>query len=398
MNMRRSYSQAFKLEAVARTRANGKSLTATARDLGVSRAALNRWVEEFSHLEDLSEAVAQLAQAEQARKAQPTIFDVAEHAGLSKSVVSRALANSYGVSEAARQRVNDSAKALGYVHNAMAQGLSSSRTYTIGVLVRDASAPIYGHIQSALQKRASEKGYRVITTTGVGSTDMEDEKSALRDLIRLRVEGLVVCSGPLPVESILDTVGATPVVVAGRVEHDPRISAVFGDEDSGVAGLAQHLVSLGHNRITVPVPNAETAKILAQRAETLIRVLTDLQVEVNQIPVETPQDSQAIVAHSKTQASTAIAAPNDRYAVEIMAELKAVGLRVPQDVSVTGFDGISPYDAKLFDLTTWKQPISAIGDHAVDMLLAMIDGLESHANHKALPGAVISRNSTGPVL
>ncbi|XBH21012.1 substrate-binding domain-containing protein [Jonesiaceae bacterium BS-20] len=396
MNMRRSYSQAFKLEAVASTRVGGKSLTAIARDLGVSRAALNRWVEEFSHLEDLAEAAAQLAHAEQARKSQPTIFDVAEHAGLSKSVVSRALANSYGVSEAARKRVSESAKALGYVHNAMAQGLSSSRTYTIGVLVRDASAPIYGHIQSALQKRASEKGYRVITTTGVGSADMEDEKSALQDLIRLRVEGLVVCSGPLPVDSIIETVGATPVVVAGRVEHDARIRSVFGDEDSGVRDLAEHLVALGHERVAVPVPDKQTAKILSQRAKRLIHVLTELGANVTQLPVQSPQDSQAIVVHAKAQGCTAIAAPNDRYAVEILADLKAEGLEVPGDISVTGFDGISPYDAKLFGLTTWKQPISAIGDHAVDMLLAMIEGLEPQTNHMALPGTVIPRSSTGP--
>src|SRR4051794_24163895 len=91
----------------------------------------------------------------------PTIIDIAREAGVSKSLVSRALLGQGRISETTRDRIVEVAERLGYVKNAMAQGLVSQRTQTLGVLVRDAANPFYGHLHAALEERAAERGYRV---------------------------------------------------------------------------------------------------------------------------------------------------------------------------------------------------------------------------------------------
>jgi DNA-binding LacI/PurR family transcriptional regulator len=82
----------------------------------------------------------------------------------------------------------------------MAQGLVSQRTHTLGVLVRDAANPFYGHLHAALEERAAQRGYRIVAATGAGTFELTEERRALRTLLSLRVEGLVVCSGMLPAE------------------------------------------------------------------------------------------------------------------------------------------------------------------------------------------------------
>ncbi|MBP8536579.1 substrate-binding domain-containing protein [Streptomyces sp. MK37H] len=130
----------------------------------------------------------------------------------------------------------------------MAQGLVAQRTHTLGVLVRDAVRPFYGHLHAALQGRAIEGGYRVVTATGVRDFALDEERRALQRLLSLRVEGLVVCSGLLPARDIAPFVERVPTVVAGRPEPHPAINSVYCDEEDGAEQLVDHLVSLGHRR------------------------------------------------------------------------------------------------------------------------------------------------------
>ncbi|MGW8557893.1 substrate-binding domain-containing protein [Streptomyces tubercidicus] len=392
------FDRAFKADAVRAVRDGGRTVAAVARELGIARSTLVSWM---AQAEDRPEVAAPAGGQESGngngRRAPATILDVARHAQLSKSVVSRALANHYGVSEEARRRVQESVRELGYVHNAMAQGLSSQRTFTLGVLVRDASSPIYGHTQSALQMRASQCGYRVITTTGTGTVDLADERSALRDLIALRVEGLIVCSGPLPADDIVASCMGYPVVVAGRLEEDSRLNAVFGDEVDGVEAVAEHLAGLGHRRAAVPMVDPETSAILAARSERFVRALGRRGVDVVPIPCRTVADADAVVTTATTSQCTAVAAPNDRYAGEFLATARDRDISVPGELSVTGFDGIAPYTSSYFHLTTWRQPIPDIGRRAVDRLLELIHATDDEAaRHERIPGELVIGRTTAP--
>lgn len=126
---------------------------------------------------------------EAAESRQPTIFDVAAEAGVSKSMVSRVMRGEGGVRQEKVDRVLAAAEKLGYVPSAMASGLASKRTKTLGVVVRNAKLPFYGFLQGAMQKRARERGYQMVSISGVEELSADDARQALRDLIALRVEG-----------------------------------------------------------------------------------------------------------------------------------------------------------------------------------------------------------------
>ncbi|MFR4548432.1 MAG: hypothetical protein ACLT4Y_09070 [Bifidobacterium breve] len=133
-------------------------------------------------------------------------------------------------------RVLAAAEKLGYVPSAMASGLASKRTKTLGVVVRNAKLPFYGFLQGAMQKRARERGYQMVSISGVEELSADDARQALRDLIALRVEGLIVCSAMLSVEDFMPFIDRIPFVMAGHEDTTRTVSSVFCDEEDGGRG------------------------------------------------------------------------------------------------------------------------------------------------------------------
>lgn len=367
--------------AVSRIAA-GASVEDTAQHFNIPPDRLRRWVG--------AEAQTSATAPQNRRGKQATIHDLAEHSGLSKSVVSRALRGQYGVSPDAQARVAAAVEELGYVSNAAAQSLSAYRTNTIGVLVRDASAPFYGEMQSALQKRGSSLGQRVFITSG--ALDNNDERRALEDLIALRVDGLIVCSGRLPLEEVKRFSSRFPVVVAGRPDIDPGVDSVFGDEDEGARELADHLANLGHQRVGVLQPQSHVSPILHRRTELMRAQLARRGVEADVVSTTHPEHTREACAHLHPDV-TAVMCPNDRYAAAVLLELRTANL----SLSVTGFDGIGGLASALIDITTWRQPISEIGSTAVERLLHLITHRNAAVSHVAIPGHLhLGRTTTPP--
>lgn len=359
---------------------DGEPLDQVALKYGISPTKLTRWTTGSAQPDADAPSAAQTMQA------QPTIIDVAERAQVSKSVVSRALRGQYGVSDAARERVQRAADELGFVLNSSAQRLSARRTNSLGVLVRDASAAFYGEMQSALQVHGRQRGQRVFITSG--ALDQDDEVQALEDLVSLRVDGLVVCSGRLDTENIARFAANFPVVVAGRVEEDPRLRSVYGDEDAGSAALADHLVTLGHRRVAVLQPVTAESPALHRRAQVMATAVGDAGAQADLIPV---LDAAAAVRISVPDECTAIMCPNDRYAAAILAS----GRTDLSDRSITGFDGVGGLASELIGITTWVQPIGAIGVAAIDDLLQAVSGV-GPIRHRQLPGQLRPSRSTHP--
>lgn len=358
-------------EAAISRVAAGASIEDTAQHFNIPPERLRRWVGTAATPGD--------GASQRRRGKQATIIDLAEHTGLSKSVVSRALRGQYGVSADAQARVQAAVEELGYVFNAAAQNLSAHRTNTIGVLVRDASAPFYGEMQSALQKRGSSLAQRVFITSG--ALDNHDERRALEDLIALRVDGLIVCSGRLPLEEVKRFSSKFPVVVAGRPDVDPLVDSVFGDEDEGARRLAEHLMSLGHRRVAVLQPPDQVSPILHRRTGIMEGHLRDGGVDVIVITTTSPQDVGRTVSRLD-ESVTAVMCPNDRYAVAVLVGLKDS----PRRLAVTGFDGVGGISNSLIDVTTWKQPIERVGSAAVDRLMQLVTQRDAAVVHLAIPG------------
>jgi DNA-binding LacI/PurR family transcriptional regulator len=309
------------------------------------------------------------------RRQHPTIIDVARVAGVSKSVVSRVLTGRGSVSEQTRQSVLRAAAELGYVANAVASAMVAHRTHTLGAFVRDAATPFYGHLLTALQERAAAHGYRVVTATGSGNFAAADERRALETLVGLQVEGLVVCSGLLPVEDVLPMTARVPLVVAGRPETHPALTSVFCDEDDGGVGLVEHVVGLGHRRVAVLRLDRTQSLTMAPRSAAMVRRLHEHGVEVLEVPAGEATDAeQAVAAVVRHGGVTALMTPSDRYALSVLEALERRALKVPDRLSVTGYDGIGWLTTPVIGLTTWVQPIDLIGRHAVDAVVAQLDG------------------------
>lgn len=368
-------------QAIGRVAA-GEPVKDVALRFNIQPVALQRWVAEETGVEGLVSA-----EQPAVRNGHVTIVDVARRANLSKSVVSRALRGQYGVSDEARKKVEQAARELGFVFNAAAQNLSSYRTNTIGVLVRDASAAFYGEMQSALQKRGTQVQNRVFITSG--ALDNHDERRALEDLIALRVDGLIVCSGRLPAEEVKRFSGRFPVVVAGRPEADPALNSVFGDEDAGAADLAQHLMDLGHREIGVLHPSMTASPILHRRTNIMAEELKRRGATPHFLPIESTESVSSSLAAAPA-AVTALMCPNDRYAAACLELFEQGWPRL----SVTGFDGVGGLASELIGITTWRQPIDEMGSAAVDLLMKVIAEPGRPVERIAIPGQLRPSRST----
>jgi DNA-binding LacI/PurR family transcriptional regulator len=352
---------------------------------------------------------------------QPTIVDVAALAGVSKSAVSRVLSGTGRFSDETRLRVEAAAAELGYVANAMARGLVSGRTHTIGMLVRDASSMLYTALHARMELRASELGYRVVTTTGVGR--VEDEKAALAALVSMRVDGLVVCSGLLPADDVAEFAPRIATVVAGRPELHPALSSVYCDEIDGGAQMADVLADAGHrsvgvlvvpldNAITQHARSAATAERLRARGVEVVEISTPFARPIPSIAA----DVVAAMGHADGTGAvgaraggtgaggarvgaggiTAIACPTDRMMVDVCGALGDFGVRVPDDLSATGFDGVFPLDSAWIGFTTLQQPVDEIASQAVDLLVARIGDPDAPIEHRALRGRVLPGRTVLP--
>jgi DNA-binding LacI/PurR family transcriptional regulator len=333
------------------------------------------------------------------RGSQPTILDVAARAGVSKSAVSRVLSGTGRFSDETRERVERAAAELGYVANAMARGLVRGRTHTIGMLVRDASSMVYTALHAVMERRASELGYRVVTTTGVGR--VEDEKSALAALVSMRVDGLVVCSGLLPAAEIAEFAPRIATVVAGRPELHPALSSVYCDEADGGGQIADAVADAGHRSVvvlTVPQDNALTQYARSQAMVARLRQRSVTVVDLDASFVRSPADIAADVAETvRGSGATAVMCPTDRLMLDVCDALRPLGIEVPRDVSVTGFDGVYPLANDWIGFTTLEQPIDRIGREAIDLVVGRIEDPASPVEHRSLRGTVLPGRTLLPL-
>jgi DNA-binding LacI/PurR family transcriptional regulator len=334
-----------------------------------------------------------------ARPKVPTILDVAAEAGVSKSAVSRALSGQGEVSTETRERVESAARKLGYVANAMARGLVSSRTKTIGVLLRDMTRPFYAFLQVAMQKAAEDRGYQIVTVTSAGDPEVADALHALRNLISLQVDGLVVSSARLPSEKIVPFIDRVPIVVAGRRETSRGITSVFCDEADGGTMLADHLLKLGHERIAVVLTSQAYSLSQHARGISMIERIRDAGRTAVVWEVTTDREAAQVTSDQLDGAGvSAIMCLTDDSAVDALEVLRQRGESAPEDYTVTGYDGFGPLATPYLGLTSFRQPVEDIGRTSIDLLLDRIEGKTDQDRLVELRGSFIEGRTSGKPL
>lgn len=328
----------------------------------------------------------------------PTILDIAAEAGVSKSAVSRALRGSDDVSPETRRKVESAAKQLGYVANAMAQGMRTS-SRTLGVVLRDVKRPYYAWLQVAMQQEAESRGYQLVTMTSAEDLEVPDALRALRALISLQVDGLAIASARLPSDEIVPFVDRVPIVVAGRKETSRGITSVFCDNAYGGRALAEHLLGLGHRRIAVVLVDKSYSLSQNIAGSSMISTIRDAGAEAVAWDVVSDREAGAVVStHLAGSSATAIMCPTDSSMIDVLEVLRQRGLSAPEDYSVTGYDGTGPLSSPYLGLTTFHQPVEEIGRSSIGLLIDKVEGRSTHDSLVSLRGSVIAGRTAAAVV
>ena len=336
------------------------------------------------------------------RRAHPTILDVAEAAGVSKSTVSNVIRGSAGISTGTRRRVLDAIAFVGYRPNAIARNLVRRRTTTVGIVVGDLANPFYSELAKLVEQRLSTIGY----TTMICNTDgrPESERARVESLLEHRVAGIIMLqltggSGILPE---LRAQGV-PLVVVSCWEEESDCVAV---DDRRGAGLAvRHLVELGHRRIAylssgLVEPKTDTARLDGYRRA--LRAGSSGPALRWERPAYLRSDRDLLSELERLLGSaeppTAFFVSNDLVAVDVIEALEQLGERVPEDVSVVGFDDIALAGLARISLTTVAQPRGRLAQLGLEILLQRIEtGEREPFRRLRLAPRLIVRGSTAPV-
>lgn len=320
----------------------------------------------------------------------PTIIDIAEEAGVSKSAVSRALLGQGEVSPATRKRIEAAANKLGYVANAMARSLVSSQTQTLGVVLRDVRKPYYSFLEASMQERAAERGYRLVTTTNSGELEVEDALREITNLISLQVDGILIAPARLPTEKFLPFLGRVPIVVAGRRETAPGLDSVASDDWEGGQLLARHLLQLGHDHIAVVLVSEDYSQRYNVRGQAMISAIQGAAGEVTICNADTDQTAReaALTALNRPGVS-ALMCPTDEAAMDALETLRCASPDSTIKHSVTGYGGYGPLATPYLGLTTFRNPQEEIGHTAVDLLVDKIRGKTTNDRFVSLRGVLV---------
>lgn len=324
-----------------------------------------------------------------------TLLDVARRAGVSASTVSRILNGTAKVAEAKRQKVLEAIGALNFTPNQMAQNLKSGNSMTVGIVVQDISSPFFDEALRGVDEGLKGTGYTSVIVSGHWNAQEEEER--IRLLLARKVDGIILLSGRLSDEAVLRFASRRPIVSTGRNLHAESAIGFKIDNEYGAFLAVHHLIQLGHRRIafvTGPDDHADAA----DRLKGYVRALTEAHIDIDQnlIAAGNFHEMSGLIAVShlleQGQPFTAIFAANDLSAYGVRLGLYRKGIRVPEDISLVGFDDLpgSAYTAP--PLTTIRQPIYEMGRLATHALLDLIEGKQ--VQREVPPVQLVVRETT----
>jgi DNA-binding LacI/PurR family transcriptional regulator len=325
----------------------------------------------------------------------PTILDVAEEAGVSKSLVSLVMRDSDRVSASSREAVLEAASKLGYRPNAAARTMVRQRSYVIGVLISNLHNPFFADVIDGIDMTATDAGYRSILTTG--NRVPERERLAVGTLLEMRVDGLILVSPSFHKDFAIEAAQSVPTVLIGKATRAPTVDSVTNDDRQGAAMVVDHLVELGHRRIAHIDggigAGSKPRRTGYQRAMRRHGMETEIQsVQGGFTAEEGSAGMRCLLANGSRP--TAVFVANDLAAIGVLEVLRSEGLSVPGDISVVGYDNTAMAASHRIGLTTIDQPRHDMGRMAAGLILARIDQDSTTASHVILAPKLVVREST----
>ncbi len=309
----------------------------------------------------------------------PTIKDVAKQAGVSYATVSRALNNKSVVKSETRKNILNIARELNYRPNAIARGLVKKRTYSIGLIIPDITNPFFPEVASGVEDRANESGYSVFLCNTNWERNREIRYIYL--LFEKRVDGIIIApvSNSKKVDCFKGVLNKDiPVVYLSNTPQDGEYNSVIIDNVRGAFLATKHLIESGYKEIGFIGAPDESLSI-DERLEGYKLAFKEYGMEINNKYIKFGDFKQEtgykIIKRMITEGNypNAILAENDLLALGVMQGVKDMGLIIPEDVAVVGFDDIRLASFPEIQLTTVYQPKYKIGKIAIEILLEEIE-------------------------
>ncbi|KHL17029.1 DNA-binding LacI/PurR family transcriptional regulator [Mumia flava] len=324
------------------------------------------------------------------RSRRPTIRDVAERAGVSKSLVSLALRDDAGVSDTTRARIKQAAADLGYRSNSLARALVQGRTGQVGVVVTDLTNPYHAEVALGVEDAATTAG--LTTLLANGRRDPGRLAAHLHTFLELNVDGLVVVSSRVEPEVLSSVAREVPVTVVGRPESLPAgVDNVAGDDRHGARLATEHLLGAGHRRIAFATASTRPAA-RARRAgyAEAMRAAGLGDGTVHVVGDDARDDSIDAVLDSD---ATAVFANHDLLAVDLLDRAVDRGIAVPERLAVIGYDDTDLAARVRPRLSSVDQRGAALGGTALDLLRERAGG-RSEDRHAVLTPVLRVRSSS----
>ena len=320
----------------------------------------------------------------------PTIYDVAREAGVAASTVSRAYARPGRVNAETAQRIFEAAERLGYRTGRAGQPRAGAVQNAIALVVADVTNPFYGDIIKGAYEAARGAGYQLILSHTNESPKVE-RQTIEQELAQ--VDGVVIASSRMTDSALRMVAKQKAVVLLNRII--PEANCVLNDAERGMRRAVEHLAALGHDRITY-VAGPETSWSDGVRWRSLRQAAADLGLESRRIGPYEPTVLAGLSAALRVAEldSTAVQAYNDQLAIGVMKGLGRLGVIVPEQVSIVGFDNIIFDELVEPQLTTIASPLYRMGFTGVQNCIAVAQGAKPSGRPLVLPVRLIVRGST----
>jgi LacI family transcriptional regulator len=328
----------------------------------------------------------------------PKIKDVAARAGVSVTTVSRVLNGHPYVRDGLRSRIDAAIEELGYSPSSIARGLVRSSTELIGVIVPDITASFFSTILGSIEQAASSRGYALLVSNI--AEDSEKELSYLKLFKGLRVAGIIVMHEPTTpaVRRFVAAIGI-PVVISSARPAGLRDVSVNIDDEAAAFDATAYLAGLGHRRIALIGGDAERLQTARMRRDGYERALEAARIPADPALVKVgdfkTQDGYRLMGEllEVEARPTAVFALSDDMAAGAMNRALDAGLRVPEELSVMGFDDSALASVTRPALTTVHQPIADIGSISVETLIRSIEGARPSSDGIILRHRIVERSS-----
>lgn len=332
------------------------------------------------------------------------IKDVARHAGVSITTVSRVINNIDPVNPETRQAVEQAMMELNYVPNQLARGMRTKRTHTIGVIIPEFINSFYHELFQYIEEEAASVGYTMLVCSTREHTEQGIHQ--IKDLVSRKIDGIILCTyrGDDSLLTYLEQVAKTiPVIFLDNLGHEYAVNTIYTDGFIAVSEMVFHLAGLGYSNIgfikgleQYSAANDRFAGFMDGMEKNTLKIDTKNIFE-GDYSLKSGYKAASYFMEQCPKAPDAIIASSDLMAIGVMNYLLSKGIRIPQDIAVAGYDDISLARLMIPSLTTIAQPIRKIAKEALGLIINRKEqkGLKDKKNI-ILKGELRIRHSTDP--